>query len=113
MKKRLVCASALVLLGTSWSWPAHADETGVASIHTWIRVGRKTCMADHFHDGTGTARTRAGAHLAAIRAWSEFTAWEYGSSWGSYGLALSKSAKCARSSSGWSCTVQARPCRPY
>ena len=25
----------------------------------WVRVGGRTCMADHFHDGSGTGPTRA------------------------------------------------------
>jgi hypothetical protein len=92
---------------------AQQGETGVAEIHSWVKVGRKTCMLDHFHDGSGTGRTRAQAEKAAITAWVEFTAWEYGSPWGRYSIAVSKSMNCSQASGAWSCHVQARPCRPY
>jgi hypothetical protein len=67
------------------SQPAQADETGVASIHSWVRTGGKTCLVDHYHDGSGSGSTRGSAQAAAIRAWAEFTAGEYGTSWGRYG----------------------------
>jgi hypothetical protein len=105
------CALALVLL---LAGSAAAEETGVASIHSWVKVGRKTCMLDHFHDGNGNGKTRAQAEKAAIISWTEFTAWEYGSAWGRYALAASKAMQCSQDSpSVWSCHVQARPCRPY
>jgi hypothetical protein len=91
-------------------WPR---ETGVAKIHTWTKVDRKTCMLDHFHYGSGNGPTRAQAARAAIRSWAEFTAWEYGDPWGRYFMAASKKVTCALGSSGWSCSVEARPCRPY
>jgi hypothetical protein len=89
---------------------ANADETGIAEIHTWVKIGRKTCMLDHFHSGTGHGETRAQAEREAVQAWVDFTAWEYGSSWGRYSFAASKKATCERSAS-WSCFVEARPCR--
>lgn len=91
-----------------------AAETGVAqALHAMVRIGGRTCLVDHYHDGNGTGPTQASAARAAIGAWSGFTAWEYGSSWGRYGLAVGKSMKCARSSGGWSCDVSARPCRGW
>jgi hypothetical protein len=68
-------------------------------------------MADHFHDGSGTGSTRARAQAAAIRAWIDFTAWEYGSRWGSYGAAISKSMSCSGGPGSYSCSTSARPCR--
>jgi hypothetical protein len=88
------------------------DETGIAGIHDWIKVGRKTCMADHFHSGDGHAATRAQAARQAIESWTDFTAWEYGTAWGHYGLAASKKMTCDQSGS-WSCFVEARPCRGF
>jgi hypothetical protein len=114
MRKQRVsrCGVVLaVLLGTMGA--AHADdETGVAGIHTWSRVGRKTCLTDHFHNGNGNGATRLLAERQAIQAWADFTAWEYGSSWGHYQLAASKKITCERSGS-WSCFLEARPCRGY
>jgi len=89
----------------------HAQDTGLAGLHAWIRLGGKTCMADHFHDGSGSGPTRAHAQLGAIRAWQDFTAWEYGSRWGRYANAISKSMHCSGGRGNVSCSVSARPCR--
>jgi|SoiMetStandDraft_2_1073263.scaffolds.fasta_scaffold230016_1 hypothetical protein len=88
-------------------------ETGIAKIHPWVKVGGKTCMLDHFHDGGGNGHTRAQAERAAIRSWAEFTAWEYGDPWGRYSVAISRKMTCSQTSGSWSCAVKARPCRPY
>lgn len=88
-------------------------ETGIAKIHPWVKVGHKTCMLDHFHDGSGNGPFRAQAERAAIRSWAAFTAWEYGDHWGHYSVAVSKKVTCSQMSGSWSCAVKARPCRPY
>jgi hypothetical protein len=88
-------------------------ETGIAKVHPWVKVGSKTCMLDHFHDGSGNAPARAQAQRAAIRSWADFTAWEYGNAWGRYSIAVGKEMRCSQRSGGWSCAVKARPCRPY
>jgi hypothetical protein len=93
--------------------PRWTRETGIAKIHAWVKVGRKTCMLDHFHDGSGKGPARAQAERVAIRSWAEFTAWEYGESWGRYSVAASKKMTCSPMAVGWSCAVEARPCRPY
>jgi hypothetical protein len=119
MGKSIAIACALALAATSGIAQAQsrraqeAQETGIAEIHQWVKIGRKTCMLDHFHDGSGSGSTRAEAERAAIKAWAEFTAWEYGTPWGRYSIAASRKADCSRSSGGWTCAVQARPCRPY
>jgi hypothetical protein len=119
---KMCVAGAVALAVSVWAGPAEAQsrrsmqtqETGVAQIHSWVKVGRKTCMLDHFHDGSGTGRSKREAERAAIAAWSEFTAWEYGAPWGRYAIAESRSANCSQQSPGsWLCAVQARPCRPY
>jgi hypothetical protein len=107
-----MCALALCV-SAPITGPVQAQETGVAGIHSWVKVGRKTCMLDHFHDGSGTGSTKKQAERAAIGAWTEFTAWEYGSPWGRYSIAVSKSMECTQSAGSWSCHTQARPCRPY
>jgi hypothetical protein len=116
MRRLLVGAAALSLAlaaGTAAVQAAAYDETGIAGIHAWVRVGRKTCMADHFHDGLGRGPTRLYAERAAIRAWAEFTGWEYGGAWGRYALAANRRATCSREEGGWRCAVEARPCRPF
>jgi hypothetical protein len=112
MKKLLVCAGALALAAAFVpDTGARAQDAGLAGLHAWVRVGGKTCMADHYHDGSGTGRTRAAAQAAAIRAWTDFTAWEYGNRWGSYAAAVSKSMNCSGGGGNWACSTSARPCR--
>jgi hypothetical protein len=100
-----------VLLSTMGAARAD-DETGIAEIHTWVKMGRKTCLLDHFHSGTGNGATRAQAERQAVQAWADFTAWEYGISWGRYSIAASKKMSCERTGS-WSCFLEARPCRRF
>jgi hypothetical protein len=107
-----VCGLALLAMLPADA-SAQGDETGIASIHTWVRAGRKTCLLDHFHDGSGNGPSKRQAERAAIQAWSEFTAFEYGSIWGRYSNAASRRMDCSQSSGGWNCAVQARACRPY
>jgi hypothetical protein len=90
-----------------------ADETGIAVIHAWVKVGRKTCFTDHFHYGSGNGPTQAHARARAINSWTWPTELEYGSSWANFHLAATKSMKCARNGAGWTCDTQARPCRAY
>jgi hypothetical protein len=109
----LVAAGAAVLFGLGQApTPVQAQETGLAAIHSWVRVGRtKTCMADHFHDGTGTGKTKKEAERAAIRSWEAFTIWEYGPPWGRYALSETKSLNCNPSGGKeFSCQVSSRAC---
>lgn len=115
MKKSAAGACALALLGllAGDASAQQSAETGVAQIHSWVKVGRKTCLLDHFHSGSGTGSSRAQAEKSAIGSWSDFTAWEYGTPWGRYSNAVSKTMNCSQSGGSWSCQVDARPCRPY
>ncbi len=114
MRKGVAGAFALaVLVLCPGEVAAQGGDTGVAAIHQWVKVGRRTCLVDHFHDGNGTGANRRQAEQAAIQSWVEFTAWEYGGAWGRYAVAASKSMNCGQGSGTWTCTVQARPCRPY
>jgi hypothetical protein len=92
---------------------AEANETGVAGIHEWRKVGRKTCMAEHEHTGGGTGANRKAAEAAAIGSWASFTAFEYGSSWGNFRIAEGKRITCDGAGATVSCTVVARACRPF
>ena len=110
MRYALLCASALALMAVP-SGAVQAQDAGLAGMHSWVRVGGRLCMADHYHDGSGSGSTRAQAQRAAIGAWIDFTAWEYGSRWGSYGAAASKSMSCSGGPGNYSCSTSARPCR--
>lgn len=94
--------------------PAGADQTGLASIHTWKKVGKKTCMLDHFHSGQGSGPNRKAAELSAMKSWMGFTDLEYGSDWASYKIAERKSMSCNQDNdSSWTCNTDALACRPY
>jgi hypothetical protein len=111
MKKLLIAAMPFVLCA---GMPvAKADETGLASIHDQrFESGRRVCMSEHFHDGTGTGATRKQAEAAARSSWADFTSFEYGSTWASYDLSGSKSMSCSQMGGNqWSCSTSARPCK--
>jgi hypothetical protein len=99
----------LALAGAAQSVAAQ-EGMGLAGIHDWVKVAGKTCMADHFHDGQGTGPTKAQAQAAAVRAWVDFTAWEYGRRWARWQLSVSKSESCSGNRGNISCNVSSRPC---
>ena len=111
MKYGFWCVSALALGLLLAPGDAAAQDTGLAGMHTWVRVGGRTCMLDHFHDGSGSGPTLAAAQRAAMRAWSDFTAFEYGSRWASYGASISQRMRCTGGRGNYSCDASSRPCR--
>ena len=88
-----------------------ADDTGFASIHALVRAGGRTCFADHSHSGSGAGANRQMAEMQAIRSWYSFTAGEYGSDWANINKAIRKSMRCTGPAGGWSCDVEATPCK--
>jgi hypothetical protein len=105
---RLTLAAIIVGAGSA---PVMADQTGFASMHNQARVGGKMCFTDHFHYGSGNGSTRAKAEKDAIASWVSFTDFEYGSDWARYGKAVRKRMSCSSSGAGFSCQVEALPCR--
>ncbi len=103
----LIGAAGLLALGATT-----AAAQGLADIHEHVRVGKKVCMKDHFHDGTSAGQpSRKAAEIEAIKVWQGFTGWEYGGAWGSFKLAESKGINCSGGGNSWACNVTARPCR--
>jgi len=90
---------------------ASAQESGLAAMHDLRREAGKLCMSDHYHWGNGSGSTKAAAQKDAIRSWIDFTALEYGARWASFARAASKKTSYTKESSGWSATVEGRPCR--
>jgi len=108
---RMAIAGAALLATLGSLVPANAQETGLAAIHSWVPVGRKTCMETHSHDGNGTGKTKKVAEQAAIRSWESFTIWEYGPPWGRYAASESKRLACdVAADKSFSCQVTSRPC---
>jgi len=90
---------------------ADADDTGMASMHDWQKVGRKTCLKEHYHSGSGEGRTKRKARRAAIVDWENFTAFEYGTDWARFKSAASRETTYEKGPKGWTASVEARPCR--
>jgi hypothetical protein len=89
-----------------------ADDNGVGqSIHSVIRVGKKTCFDGHSHSGSGTGASQKVAEMSAINNWAGFTAWEYGTDWANINKAVKKSMKCGRSGGSYNCDLEATPCK--
>jgi hypothetical protein len=90
---------------------ASAQEvSGLAAMHDMRREKGRLCMSDHWHSGSGTGATKAAAQKAAVRSWIDFTDLEYGGRWASFSNAASKKVSYSKESSGWSASVEARPC---
>jgi len=100
-------AAATTVGGTA----VQADQTGLAGMHAQRVVKGRLCFTDHAHVGTGTRQpSKRAAISAAAQDWSSFTAFEYGSSWAHWGVAIAKATKCEPAGGKWTCEVQARPC---
>lgn len=114
--KHTLLTAALMALTIAMvpSLSAKADDTGFASMHDLRKFGRKLCMITHFHHGSSssTYKTKRSAKKSAIRAWEEFTAFEYGTDWARFRRARKKGMSCSKEG-GWSCSVSALPCRTY
>ncbi len=114
MLKRFILGLSGVILMLAWAAPSFADETALASLlHDWRKERGKVCMVGHFHSGSsnGLLPSKRQAMAAAVSSWRGFTAMEYGSDWGSFRLAGSKSKSCVKSGKSWTCSVEARPCK--
>lgn len=110
--KSVVGATLLVLIALITSQPAVADETGMAGMHDWRREAGKTCMSDHWHYGSSNGMSsRKAAEVDAIKSWSGFTDFEYGSAWARWSKAAAKKMSCSQSGGSWGCQIEARPCR--
>ena len=74
------------------------------------REGGECCMPDHSHSGAGSGSTKAAALADAAANWAGLVDLEYGSAFSHFSRAHGKSISCSNRG-GWSCSVQARPCR--
>jgi hypothetical protein len=106
--RRFAIAAAVLAFGTA---SAAADDTGFATSHSMVKVGGKSCFADHAHSGSGDGKTKGVALQAALKSWWEYTAGEYGSDWARWGKSAGQVVKYTKTESGWSAYVQSRPCK--
>jgi hypothetical protein len=100
-----VLAFALPVLASN----AWAQSSSVP--HDVRKEGGKTCMSEHAHQGQGVGLTKSAARAAAVKAWIEFTNWEYGSAWASFGRSASQTTRYVKEATGWSAIVEGRPCK--
>jgi hypothetical protein len=111
LKEVAGAAGALIVLA-AWCGTAAADETGFADIHSHRREGGRMCFDDHWHYGGSTAQPNKKMAMAeAIKSWVGFVDLEYGSTWANYQKSAGRKVKCEQGASGWSCDIEARPCR--
>jgi hypothetical protein len=110
MIRLLLAAFSVALCATTW--PAMADDTGLAILHDLRREGGRNCFLDHYHYGNSSgALSRKAAEVEAVSSWSTFVDFEYGSDWARFSRAASKAVKCEQAGGGWGCAVEARPCK--
>jgi hypothetical protein len=108
---RFISMFSAIAVGLGASTAAFADETGFASSHTLRKERGRLCMSDHYHHGGGDGATKKAAQVQAIKSWQDFTALEYGSNWASFSRAGSKGISCSQNSTGYECSIEARPCK--
>ena len=112
MRANVLIACVISLYIGVGSNAAQASETGFVNMHNLARYGSYLCTVTHEHTGLGKVkRNKRLALRSAIRSWSEFTAWEYGSTWGKWRYARGKSVFCDGNKGQISCSVIARPCK--
>ena len=103
----------IICAGVSSCITTDALAQGLDFLHAQRFEGRRICMSDHFHYGSSTGQpSRKAAQAVAAASWADFTGTEYGPEWGSWRLAASRGANCKLEATGWSCSVEARPCKP-
>ena len=90
---------------------ATAEESTLAASHDLGIEGGRQCMLNHQHSGSGMGATKPAARLSAIRSWADFTDFEYGRRWASFSVAAGSATRYSKEASGWSATVDARPCK--
>ncbi len=98
--------------------PALLDSTPANAISWGKKMSNgKVCrvlLGTHTHHGrSGVQATEKAAMSAAVKRWSRFTAWEYGSAWGDISLAQGMVFTCAKTTYGkaWRCLIVAQPCK--
>ena len=89
---------------------AVASSCNALTFHDERREGGVCCFTEHTHSAVGAGEnSRAKALTEAVKAWEDFTWFEYGSPYERWSIAHSKSVSCT-TGAGWTCTVVARAC---
>jgi len=66
----------------------------------------------HMHAGNAADRSKARSKRKAIKAWRDYTVFEYGSKYGKWAKARKRSIRCSydREKRVWRCRADAQPC---
>lgn len=104
---------AAVVAASSVTPALAQDSATLLGLHDKRREGSRYCLIGHFHHGAGSGSSKRAALQAAVNDWAGFTQFEYGVYWGQWRWAKNKTKSCSQGASGWSCSVEARPCRRY
>jgi len=112
----IITAAAIAALPYTSNAANVREAGGLAAIHKLGIEDGRLCMSDHPHYGqTGTWQTVDQAKASAIKSWSGFTRIEYGDDWAAFRLATDHKFYCSQAAGnrgrGWTCNVEARPCR--
>ncbi len=110
MKTVTICATLIAGLALT-AGTVLAEDSSLAASHDLAKEGGRLCMSNHAHTGSAEAATKPAARAAAIRSWAEFTNFEYGRSWASFSAAAGSTTRYTKETTGWSATVDARPCK--
>jgi hypothetical protein len=113
MLKQLTIMLVVTAVLASGGGAALADDTGLAgTLHDLRREGRKVCIVEHWHYGSGVGATKKAALADATGSWQSFTAMEYGSDWARFQKANSRNVSCSNAGGGSvNCSIEGRPCR--
>lgn len=109
--RALILATAVVAAAST---AQAAPGKGFKNDDSWpkAKVGGKTCMITHTHNGISPPwPSLSGAKAYAVREWVAHTKWEYGAAWANWNLAIKKSVTCKSSGGSHTCVSAGNPCR--
>lgn len=73
---------------------------------------KKCRPGGHLHHGTADGMaSKSDAKRSAIQSWASFTDLEYGRGWSNFKNARYRKVSCFNREAGWTCNVEANPCR--
>lgn len=110
VSKSGLAVAAAVILPTFFISDA-AQAISVGRVQPDGAICRELFRQPHDHHGRGFGSTRGAALAKAIKRWSGFTRFEYGSAWGDWGIARRKAVNCSAGRRGWYCKIEGQPCK--
>lgn len=114
----ILAAAAFVMMLMADTQGAAARDYGVDLIVNYGmklpngKVCRVILGHPHYHAGNAADRSKARSQRKAIKAWRNYTVFEYGPGYGSWAASTKKSMRCSydREKRVWRCRAQSQPC---